>query len=100
MAKADSEKAIDQYLERLVSGTKMADKDFRLSLLDKTTADIAATKDPFVDLALALDPLYQQNREAQKRARVRCRACDRATCRRCSRRRAASWRPTRTARCA
>ena len=67
MAKADSEKAIDQYLERLVSGTKMADKDFRLSLLDKTTADIAATKDPFVDLALALDPLYQQNREAQKR---------------------------------
>ena len=36
MAQADSEKAIDQYLERLVSGTKMADKDFRLSLLDKT----------------------------------------------------------------
>ncbi len=67
MAKADSEKAIDQYLERLASGTKMADMDFRLSLLEKTTADIAATKDPIVDLALALDPLYQQNREAQKR---------------------------------
>ena len=67
MAKADSEKAIDQYLARLIAGTKMADKDFRLSLLDKTTAEIAATKDPFVDLALALDPLYQQNREAQKK---------------------------------
>jgi hypothetical protein len=67
MAKADVDEAIDQYLARLVSGTRMADKDFRLSLLDRTTAEIAATKDPFVDLALALDPLYQQNREAQKR---------------------------------
>jgi hypothetical protein len=67
MAKADSDKAIDDYLRMLVSGTKMADQDFRLSLLEKTAAEIAATKDPFVDLALALDPLYQQNREAQKR---------------------------------
>jgi hypothetical protein len=45
----------------------MADKDFRLGLLDKTTAEIAATKDPMVDLALALDPLYQANREATKK---------------------------------
>jgi len=67
MGKADSDKAIDQYLEKLVAGTKLADKDLRLSLLEKKTAEIAATKDPFVDLALALDPLYQQNREASKR---------------------------------
>jgi hypothetical protein len=67
MAKIDSDKAIDDHLARLVAGTKMADKDFRLGLLEKTTAGIAATKDPVVDLALALDPLYQQNREAQKR---------------------------------
>jgi hypothetical protein len=67
MSKADSDKAIGQYLEKLVAGTKMADKDFRLSLLGKKAAEIAATKDPFVDLALALDPLYQQNREAAKR---------------------------------
>ncbi len=67
MGKADSDKAIGQYLEKLVAGTKMADKDFRLSLLGKKTAEIAATKDPFVDLALALDPLYQQSREAAKR---------------------------------
>jgi hypothetical protein len=67
MAKIDSDKAIDDYLARLVAGTKMADKDLRLGLLEKTTAGIAATKDPVVDLALALDPLYQQNREAQKR---------------------------------
>jgi hypothetical protein len=67
MAKADSERAIEAYLERLLGGTKMADKDFRLGLLDKTAAEIAATKDPMVDLALVLDPLYQQNREAGKR---------------------------------
>jgi hypothetical protein len=67
MAKSDSEKAIADYLEKLLAGTKMADKDFRLGLLGKTTAEIAATKDPMVDLALALDPLYQQNREATKR---------------------------------
>ena len=67
MAKADSDKAISDYLDKLLAGTKMADKDFRLGLLDKTTAEIAATKDPMVDLALALDPLYQQNREAAKK---------------------------------
>jgi len=67
MSKADSDKAIADYLEKLLAGTKMADKDFRLGLLDKTTAEIAATKDPVVDLALALDPLYQQNRELGKK---------------------------------
>jgi hypothetical protein len=67
MTKADSDEAIADYLEKLLVGTKMADKDFRLGLLDKTTAEIAATKDPMVDLALVLDPLYQQNREAGKR---------------------------------
>jgi hypothetical protein len=67
MAKADSGKAIADYLEKLLAGTKMADKEFRLGLLDMTTAEIAATKDPMVDLALVLDPLYQQNREAAKR---------------------------------
>ena len=66
MAKADSDEAISEYLEKLLGGTKMADKDFRLGLLDKSTAEIAATKDPMVGLALVLDPLYQQNREAGK----------------------------------
>jgi aryl-alcohol dehydrogenase-like predicted oxidoreductase len=67
MPKADVEKAISEYLDRALGGTKMADRDFRLGLLDKTTAEIAATKDPMVDLALVLDPLYQQNHEASKK---------------------------------
>ena len=66
MTKADSDRATSTYLDKVYPGTKMADKNFRLGLLDKTTAEIAATKDPMVDLALALDPLYQQNREGTK----------------------------------
>ena len=67
MAKVDSDKAIDAYLETLFSGTKIADKDFRIGLLDLPTIEIAATKDPMIDLALALVPLDQANREAGKR---------------------------------
>jgi Peptidase S46 len=67
MAKADSDAAIDAYLDRLIAGTKLADEGVRMGLLDKTPAEIAATHDSFVDLALALEPLDQQLREAEKR---------------------------------
>jgi len=67
MTKADSDRAIEACLERLIAGTKLADQDVRLGLLDKTTAEIAATRDSFVELALLLDPLVQANREAEKR---------------------------------
>ena len=67
MAKADSDAAIDAYVDRLLAGTKLTDKDVRLSLLDKTTAEIAGTRDTFVDLALALEPLYEQIRLSEKR---------------------------------
>ncbi len=67
MAKADSDKVIDAYLDKLYKGTQMGDKDFRLSLLDKPTTDIVASKDSFVDLAVALDPLYQEDHLAGKK---------------------------------
>ena len=67
MAKADSDKAIEACLDRLIAGTKLSDKDVRLGLLDKTPAEIAATQDSFVELALLLDPLVVSNREAEKR---------------------------------
>jgi hypothetical protein len=66
MTKADSGSATSAYLDKLYAGTRMTDKEFRLGLLDKTTAQIAATQDSMVVLALALDPLYQANREATK----------------------------------
>jgi len=67
MATADSDAAIDQYLDRLLAGTKLADKDVRLGLLDQTAAEIAASHDTFVDLALALEPLDAQVRDDEKR---------------------------------
>jgi hypothetical protein len=67
MATADSDAAIDQYLDRLLAGTKLADKDVRLGLLDRTAAEIAATHDTFVDLALALEPLDERVRDEEKR---------------------------------
>ena len=66
MAPADSDKAIEACLDRLIAGTKLGDKDVRLGLLDKTPAQIAATPDSFVELALLLDPLVVANREAEK----------------------------------
>ena len=65
-------------------------------LLDKTTAEIAATKDPMVDLALALDPLVPgqpRGREAAGRLDAAPPALHAGAPRR---RRAASSRPTRT----
>jgi hypothetical protein len=67
MTKADSDAAVDAYLDKLMAGTKLAEHDARMALFDKTPAEIAATRDSFVDLALALDPLDQQVREAEKR---------------------------------
>jgi hypothetical protein len=66
MPKADADKAIDVLLQRLFAGTKLADRDFRLSLIDKSTADLLATKDPFILLAAAMEPLAEANRESAK----------------------------------
>lgn len=67
LPQADREQAIDAYLDRLLAGTTLADKDRRLALFDTPTAGIVASDDTFVALALALHPLSQENREAGKR---------------------------------
>lgn len=59
-------KAIDAYLDKLYAGTKLQDKDFRLGLLDKSTKELAAANDSFVDLALALSPFREELREVSK----------------------------------
>jgi hypothetical protein len=66
MAAADCGKAIDGYLQKLFASTRLADRDFRLSLIEKGTADLMATKDSFILLAAALEPLTAANREAAK----------------------------------
>jgi hypothetical protein len=66
MAESDAGKAIDAWLDRTIAGTKIYDKDFRMSLFDRSTSDLVATKDPMVTLAAALYPLQEANREKNK----------------------------------
>jgi hypothetical protein len=68
MTEAEAGNKIDALCDRLYAGTKLGDKATRLALLDKGTAELLAAKDPMIDLAAALDPLWQANRE---RARTR-----------------------------
>ena len=49
-----------------MQGTRLGDREFRMGLLEKSTADLLATKDPFIVLAAALEPLAEANREAAK----------------------------------
>ena len=66
MAKAEADQAIDAFLQRLFAGTKLGDRDFRISLLEKSSAELLATKDSFIMLAAAMGPLMDANREAAK----------------------------------
>ncbi len=66
MAEADAGKAIDAWLDKMIAGTKIYGKDFRMSLLEKSTTDLLATKDTMVLLAASLYPLQETNREKVK----------------------------------
>lgn len=66
MTEAEASKAIASYLDTLYAGTKLADANVRLGLLDKSTADLQAAGDPFLALAAALEPLSESIREAGK----------------------------------
>jgi hypothetical protein len=66
MAEAEAGRAIDAYLDGLYAGSKLGDRDFRIGLIEKSTAELVATNDTFIALAAALDPLLEANREASK----------------------------------
>ncbi len=67
MSEAGAGKAIDAWLDKLIAGTKIYDKAFRMSLLDeKSRTDLLATKDSMVLLAAELYPLEDANREKDK----------------------------------
>lgn len=58
--------AVETLLDRLYAGTKLADREVRLGLLEKSAAEVAATKDSFLELATAFYPLSEQQRERDK----------------------------------
>lgn len=66
MDKAVAEAAIGKYLDTLYAGTKLADRETRMGLIEKSTADLVAANDPFIALAAALEPIAEANREAAK----------------------------------
>jgi hypothetical protein len=68
-SKEESAQAIEAFLDRLYAGTRFADQEFRLSMFERKTSEIEASGDTFVELALALNPLYQQNRDAARERR-------------------------------
>jgi hypothetical protein len=59
-------RTIDAFLDKAYAGTKLLDKDYRLGLLDKSSKELAAAGEPFVDLANALLPFRDQLREVSK----------------------------------
>jgi hypothetical protein len=66
MSADEAKAAIDKYLDQAYGATKLADRDFRLALIEKSTAEIEAMKEPFVTLAAALQPLVDSARQAGK----------------------------------
>lgn len=66
MPKTEAGKAIDAYLNKLYANTKLADRGFRMGLIDKDKAALLATKDSFIELAAALAPLSDSLREVSK----------------------------------
>ena len=66
MPKTEADKAIDGYLQGLFASTRLGDREFRLGLIERSTADLLATKDPFVLLAAAMEPLAEVNRQTTK----------------------------------
>jgi hypothetical protein len=63
---ADADRAIDAWLNKLYAGTKIGDRDARLTLIDMSTADLKAGGDTFIALAASLEPLAESIRETAK----------------------------------
>jgi len=66
MSEMDAARAIDAFLDRLLAGTELYKKEVRLGMLDKSTANLVATKDSMLVLAAALYPLEEANLEKVK----------------------------------
>ena len=61
------EAAIDRRLDELYKKTKLADEKLRLKLLTRgTTKELRASKDPFIQIALALAPTLRAHEATQE----------------------------------
>ena len=60
------EKAIQEFIEKAYAGTKLSDKDVLMDALTRSPQELEKMNDPFIQLAKALYPTYQQLKEVQK----------------------------------
>ena len=67
IAGGDEEKAIDAFLEKAFAETKLKNPEIVSDWLKKTTAQLQALNDPFLDLAFALYPDHRKLKEAGKK---------------------------------
>jgi hypothetical protein len=66
MSPTDAAPLIDAFLNKLINGTKLYEKDFRLGLRDKSTEELVATQDPMLVLTSELYPLQEAIRKHEK----------------------------------
>src|SRR5262249_50655701 len=66
MGSVEAAPLIDGFLDKLIKGTNLYKKDFRLRLLDHSTADLLATNDSMLVLASELYPLQEAIRKNGK----------------------------------
>ncbi len=57
---------IDKFIENAYSRSHLADEEYLLELFGKMPEEIKAIDDPFIQLAVALYPLYQEQKEIGK----------------------------------
>ena len=57
---------IDNFIENAYSFSNLADENYLLELIVKTPEEIETIDDPFIQLAVALYPLYQEQKEIIK----------------------------------
>jgi len=66
MSDADATRAIDAFLDTLYASTKLSDLATRTACLEKSTADLVASKDGMLELAAALEPELHEQEEREK----------------------------------
>ena len=57
---------IDEFIENVYRKSQLADEKYLLELFGKSPEEIKAIDDPFIQLAVALYPLYQEQKEISK----------------------------------
>jgi hypothetical protein len=63
----NAEKAIDDFIQAAYKSSKINDKAFLMGLFKKSTSQLEALDDPFIQLAAALYKTYQKQKEKEKK---------------------------------